>query len=267
MKTLIIVSSTYHGNTMKVANAMAQELKAAIKCPQEMNSFNLSSYDLIGLGSGINFSSHHKDILSLVEELPIMGKNVFIFSTRCRPVLGSYHKKLKSLIVEKGGILVGEFSCVGFDHTGPWVGMDGYNKNRPNDKDLFKAKLFASQVRRKAHPLANFKHLHSLLSTFKDLPLRTDGINNVVGNIVLLNTSACIACGKCVRNCPMNVFSMEENVKTPLPLGEQDCIMCGKCEKDCSDNAVFINETFSNGLRILFRESFSDKLQKAYWKK
>lgn len=95
MKTLIIVSSTYLGNTMKVAKAMAQELKATVKCPKEVTESDISSYDLIGLGSGINFASHNKEIISLVEELDIARKKIFIFSTRCRPILGSYHKKLK----------------------------------------------------------------------------------------------------------------------------------------------------------------------------
>lgn len=101
MKTLIIVSSTYHGNTLKVAKAMAQELNATIKCPKEVNSSDISSYDLIGFGSGINFASHNKEIISFVEKLSIAGKKIFIFSTRCRPILGNYHKKLKSLIAQK----------------------------------------------------------------------------------------------------------------------------------------------------------------------
>lgn len=267
MKTLIIVSSTYLGNTMKVAKAMAQELKATLKCPKEVTESDISSYDLIGLGSGINFASHNKEIISLVEELDIARKKIFIFSTRCRPILGSYHKKLKSLIAQKDGILLGEFSCVGFDRTGPWVGMNGYNKNRPNSNDLFKSALFALQMRKKAHPLSALKKTYTPLLTYEGLPLRSDGINEVVGNVVLLNTSRCIACGKCMKSCPMNVFTLKDNAKTPLPVDEMNCIMCGKCEKACPADAVFINETFSNGLRILFRESSCDKLQKAYWYK
>lgn len=267
MKTLIIVSSTYLGNTMKVAKAMAHELKATIKSPKEVTLSDISSYDLIGLGSGINFASHDKEIIALVEELSIANKKIFIFSTRCRPILGSYHKKLKSLIAQKEGILLGEFSCVGFDRTGPWVGMNGYNKNRPNSKDLFKSMLFAMQIRKKAHPLSGFKKAYSSASTYEGLPLRSDGVKNVVGNIVLLNTSICIACGRCTKSCPMNVFTIKHNANTPLPVGEANCIMCGKCEKECPTDAIFINETFGNGLRILFRESSCDKLQKAYWRK
>lgn len=265
MKILIIISSTYLGNTMKVAKAMAQELKATIKCPKEVTLSDIYSADLIGLGSGINFASHNKEIISLVEKQSIAGKKIFIFSTRCRPLLGSYHKKLKSLIAQKEGILLGEFSCVGFDRTGPWVAMNGYNKGRPNEKDLFKSTLFALQIRKKAHPLWGFKKAYSQLSACEDLPLRSDGIHTIVGNTVLLNTSTCIACGKCSKNCPMNVFTIKDDAKTPLPVSEKNCIMCGKCEKGCPVDAVFVNETFSNGLRILFRESSCDKLQKAYW--
>ena len=112
-----------------------------------------------------------------------------------------------------------------------------------------------------------FKKTYTPLLTYEGLPLRSDGTNEVVGNVVLLNTSRCIACGKCMKSCPMNVFTLKDNAKTPLPVDEMNCIMCGKCEKECPADAVFINETFSNGLRILFRESSCDKLQKAYWYK
>lgn len=264
MKTLIIVSSTYLGNTMKVAKAMADELKATIKSPKEATLSDISSYDLIGLGSGINFASHAKEIIALVEGLCLANKKIFIFSTRCRPFLGNYHKRLKSLIAQKEGILLGEFSCAGFDRTGPWVGMNGYNKNRPNSKDLFKSTLFAMQIRKKAHPLSGFKKACSPSSTYEGLPFRSDGVKKVVGNIVLLNTSSCIACGRCMKNCPMNVFTLKPTANAPLPADETNCIMCGKCEKECPRDAIFIHETFGNGLRILFRESSCDKLQKAY---
>lgn len=265
MKTLIIVSSTYLGNTMKVAKAMAEELKAVVLNPVESTKTDMSSYDLIGFGSGINFASHSKELIQLMDNISLKGQNVFIFSTRCRPILGGYHKKLKALIKEKGGILLGEFSCVAFDRTGPWVGMNGYNKNRPNNKDLFKARLFALGVRKKVHPLANFRKTYAVSSDFEGLNFRTDGINKVVGNIVLLNIKSCVSCGKCVKNCPLKVFSVDENKKVILPLGEMNCIMCGKCEKNCPSDAIFINESFRNGLRILFRESTCDKLQTAYW--
>ena len=98
MKTLIIVSSTYLGNTMKVAKAMAEDLKATVLTPMEAAQSDISAFDLIGFGSGINFASHNKEIILLMKNISIKGQKVFIFSTRCRPILGGYHKKLKALI-------------------------------------------------------------------------------------------------------------------------------------------------------------------------
>lgn len=266
MKILIIVSSTYLGNTMKVANAMASEVNATIQSPEKTTSEDVNSHELIGFGSGINFASHDNNIIRFVSNISLQGKKVFIFSTRCRPILGTYHKKLKSLINEKQGILLGEFSCVGFDRTGPWVGMNGYNKNRPNDKDLFKAKLFIAKMRKKALPLCNFTKENNISDNQEGFPVRTDGNSKVLGNTVLLNTTVCIKCGKCKKVCPLNVFDFSKN-KLMLPYGEMNCIMCSLCEKTCPVDAIYINESFRNGLRILVRESSSDNLQTAYWSK
>ena len=92
--------------------------------------------------------------------------------------------------------------------------------------------------------------------------------NKVVGDIVLLDTISCISCGKCAENCPLNVFLVEkENEKKVIPIGQKNCIMCGTCEKGCPVDAIYINETFLNGVRIMFREVLSDELQTAYWSK
>lgn len=263
MKTLIIVSSTYLGNTMKIAGAIAKELNAIIQKPEEITQSSINDYDLIGFGSGINFSAHNKNILHFVEKLHLENKKTFIFSTRCRPTLGKYHSKLKTLIKNKGGILLGEFSCRGFDRTGPWVGMNGYNKDRPDSIDLFKAGIFANNIRRKAHPLSIYKKTFPIIDQYKGLSVRNE---KVLGDIVLLNTTACIRCGKCENNCPLNVFSIENNhTKEVIPIRQKDCIMCGKCEKECPVDAIYINESFFNGLRIMFREILTNKLQTAYW--
>jgi flavodoxin len=156
MKAIIIYVSTYQGNTLKVAQAMANELSATLITTKEAENIDLSDYDLIGLGSAINFAQHHRELLEFAESHDLQNRNVFIFSTRCRPFLGKYHQALKRLLLEKGSNLVGEFSCKGFDRTGPWVAMNGYNKAHPNEKDLFKAKLFVRKIRRNIHPLAVF---------------------------------------------------------------------------------------------------------------
>ena len=157
MKTVIFYSSTYNGNTLRIAQSIAAVLSAdLVSIEAKISDIDLLKYDLIGFGSAIHFAEHDILLQRFVSKLSLQEKNVFIFSTRCRPFLGGYHKALKEAIKRQQANLVGEFSCVGFDKTGPWVLINGYNKNRPNDKDLFKAHLFAEELKQKLNPISPF---------------------------------------------------------------------------------------------------------------
>ena len=177
MKTVIFYSSIYNGNTLKIAESMAATLSAdLIAIETKISDFDLSQYDLIGFGSAIHFGQHAIRLQRFVSALPLQGKNIFIFSTRCRPFLGNYHRTLKNIIKQKKANLIDEFSCVGFDRTGPWVLINGYNKNRPNTNDLFKARLFAEKLQCKLHPLSSVitsstatESKHQLLHTMQQM--------------------------------------------------------------------------------------------------
>ena len=47
-------------------------------------------------------------------------------------------------------------------------------------------------------------------------------------------------------------------------MNEDNCIQCRLCADKCPSSSIFIKESFLNGLRIAFKESFSDELQKSY---
>ena len=261
MKTIIFYRSSYRGNTLKIAESMKDALSAELVSIDSNPSIDLSDYDLIGFGSAINFAAHDIRLQRFVSSQNLKGKNVFVFSTRCRPFLGAYHKHLKKIIEAKGGIIVGEFSCQGFDRTGPWVLMDGYNKARPNERDMFKARLFSEKLRWKLHPLA-FVCKNPIAGYSESIPIRRKGSYIVAGNkVVFLNTSTCIKCGKCINVCPMHIFSLKD---TALPMDEKNCIQCRLCADNCPTSSIYIQESFLNGLRIALRESFSDKLQNSY---
>ncbi len=261
MRTIILYRSSYKGNTLKIAQSMADALSAELVSVDNTPTIDLSGYDLIGFGSAINFAAHDIRLQRFVSHQNLDRKNVFIFSTRCRPFLGAYHKPLKKIIERKGGIIAGEFSCRGFDRTGPWVLMNGYNKARPNELDMFKARLFAKGLHWKLHPLASV-HRNPVIGYSDGIPIRHNGADLVFGDkVVFLNASSCVNCGKCVKVCPMHIFTKTDKV---LPTDELNCIQCRLCADKCPTSSIYINESFLNGLRIAFRESFSDKLKKSY---
>ena len=146
IKTLIIYTSIHHSNTEKIAKAMAEILDADLLKPRKVDADALSKYDLIGFGSGIYFWKHHKSLLDLVDDLIVLNKKAFVFSTRGIGPVWVYHRPLKKRLREKGFDIIGEFSCRGFDTVGPLKLIGGINKGRPNGKDLEHAENFAKSL-------------------------------------------------------------------------------------------------------------------------
>lgn len=153
MKTLIICISVHHGNTEKIAEAMAEVLDAEVVKPNEVDVNKIQGYDLVGFGSGIYFGRHHKTLLEYVDKLPHLAKKAFVFSTSgmrngilqwtCR---GDFNRAIKKRLLGRGFDIIGEFSVRGFDTFGPFKLVGGINKRRPDERDLEKARYFAERM-------------------------------------------------------------------------------------------------------------------------
>jgi flavodoxin len=148
MKALICYASVHHGNTKKIAEAMAQAIGAELIAAKDLTTKNIDGYDLVGFGSGIYFSKHHKSLLDGADALaPAMGKKAFIFSTAGFPA-GKFlfHRALKTKLTGKGFIITGEFSCRGLDTYKIFGMFGGMNKGHPDNNDLNLAQTFAKKM-------------------------------------------------------------------------------------------------------------------------
>jgi len=145
MKTAIIYKSIHHGNTKKIAEAMANALEADLFDLKDASPDIINRYDLIGFGSGKYFMRPHKKLRKFVEELDnVEDKKAFIFSTSGDGrSMGWLEKKLSS----KGFNVLDEFYCKGFDTFGPYKLVGGMNKGKPNEKDLKNAMKFADSLK------------------------------------------------------------------------------------------------------------------------
>ncbi|OLS12178.1 MAG: hypothetical protein RBG13Loki_4244 [Promethearchaeota archaeon CR_4] len=150
MKTLLVLFSYHHKNTEKIANVFAKVLDAQVKTPLEINPENLREYDLVGFGSGIYSAQHHTSLFDLVDKLPpVTSRKAFIFSTSAiqgEAKVAKDHSLLREKLQSKGYLIVGEFSCKGFNTNSFLKYFGGMNKGRPNAEDLKHAEDFAQNL-------------------------------------------------------------------------------------------------------------------------
>ena len=139
MNILIIYKSYSRMNTEKVAKAMAEAVNATLKKVEEAKPEDLTGYDLIGIGSGIYAGKYHKDLYKLLEKIPRLEKEVFLFHTAGKPD-EKYDKPMKELLISKGCRVVGEFRCPG---AAGLLGFTWSNKGHPDEQDLENARTFA----------------------------------------------------------------------------------------------------------------------------
>jgi flavodoxin len=145
---LIICQSIHHGNTMKVAKVIAEQLKADIKRPSEIKPRDINKYGVIGFGSGIYDGKHHVSLFKLVKNFNTQkNKKSFIFST-ATICYKKMHEPFRQELISKGFDIIDEFICKGFiDYSFIKYFFGGLNKKRPNEKDLAKAKDFALKIK------------------------------------------------------------------------------------------------------------------------
>ena len=165
MKSLLVLYSYHHNNTEKIANVFAKVLDAQIKTPQQINPEELQEYSLIGFGSGIYSSKHHKILLDLADKLSqFTNRKAFVFSTCGAPMklmeldmvefakyVAENHSSLREKLQSKGYMIVDEFSCAGFNTNSYLKLFGGINKGRPNAEDLKHAEEFAQNLKQNLH--------------------------------------------------------------------------------------------------------------------
>ena len=229
-EVIIICESIYRGNTMRLAKSMAERMKCKLISVQQAATEDLKQYRVIGLGSGIYFTSHHPKIIEFVQKMNPEQK-AFIFSSRGGPFLGSYHEKLKQELARRNIQMIGEFSSKGFDCTGPFIIVGGVNQGRPNERDERRASKFISEI-------------------FPQYCIDKKLVRK--GHFIYIDDS-CTHCERCMNICPMRVFhKVEGNV---VPRDEESCIHCSLCQQECPTNAISVHHGFIDALRIAARHA------------
>ena len=56
----------------------------------------------------------------------------------------------------------------------------------------------------------------------------------------VVDGSACVACGCCVKVCPLSAIRIWRGVRASVDL--ERCVGCGKCAKECPASVIEIRE-------------------------
>ncbi|MCI1982746.1 MAG: flavodoxin [Oscillospiraceae bacterium] len=144
-KCLIIYDSYHHGNTKKIASAMAEACQADLCTADEAGSRDPSGYDIIGLGSGIAAGRYYGKLRNAAEKMDLRGKQVFVFSTSGTGKKG-YNIRFMEQLKRAGANVVGDFACCGFNTFGPFRLVGGISKGHPDKADLEAAGNFAREM-------------------------------------------------------------------------------------------------------------------------
>jgi flavodoxin len=150
MRSIIIVDSYHHNNTLKIANAFAKVLDCKVISPKQAEEEDLKPYELIGFGSGIDSGRHYKPLLDLAGCLSdVRAKPAFVFSTSAiqgHSKVEKDHSVLREKLKSKGYVIAGEFSCKGYNTNSFLKFTGGMNVGKPDDQDVRDAEEFATAL-------------------------------------------------------------------------------------------------------------------------
>jgi flavodoxin len=153
MNALLVCASRSHGNTAKVAHAMATALDARVVDVAECDPSRIGDYDLVGFGSGIYGMSFDGELRRLVASLPrARGTNAFVFATSGFGRINErpFRRPLAAMLEAAGYRVIDSFCCRGLDTWLPLRVVGGINKGHPDDADLVRARDFAARLRDRA---------------------------------------------------------------------------------------------------------------------
>ena len=137
----IIYGSTHHGNTYQLVDAIARKYSITMIDATQVETTDLSGYDLIGFASGIDFGRFYESVEQfLIRNLP-QGKQVFFLYT-CAKTSPRFTASIKEAARKKNAVILGEYGCRGYNTYGPWKLIGGMNKSHPTKEEQNNAILF-----------------------------------------------------------------------------------------------------------------------------
>lgn len=134
---------------------------------------------------------------------------------------------------------------------------------RPDDKDAELQREFGKKIAAKKEPLDKPIPVgwssSGLYNTIVFARQFMQGQDYVLPGFMKKKeaTDACIGCGKCARNCPVEAITME---RKPV-FNSKKCIACYRCENGCPKQAIHCTSGLMNGIVKDFGGKFEKRVE------
>ena len=146
MNILLVVESKHLGNTLKIAQSMAEVVPVTIVDTKKAKELDMKDYDIVGFGSGIYAAKHDKRILKFAQDLSVNEAYTFVISTSGGEDYDDNNKALIDILKKKNKTILGVFSCKALDKFFVLRFTGGINKGLPNENDYKNAQDFIQNV-------------------------------------------------------------------------------------------------------------------------
>lgn len=146
MKTVIVYLSQHHGNTKKLLDAIKEKYPSVRLVDVTLSQVeDLNAYGVIGVASGIYFSTFHRTMLEYLSKNLPSGKKVFALYT-CGAMVKGYARDVRAFAEKRECEWLGEYGCLGFDTFGPLKAVGGIAKGHPTQEEVEAAVAFYERI-------------------------------------------------------------------------------------------------------------------------
>lgn len=200
--------------------------------------------DIVVIGVPVYGGRIVKKAQDALEKIDGRGKLAILVAVYGNISPGLAIEQLYDICTRKNLKVVGIGTFIGEHSFSTEEAKVGYK--RPNEDDIIMAQEFGQRVRQKLIDNSNetdfivkpkFIKIYIAKVINKIYKIMPQKSGNVVTDVPIINKELCNKCGLCVKNCPVNAISNDEN----LSIDNKKCIRCFRCVKKCSKEARKIN--------------------------
>ncbi len=242
MKRVLICYFSGTGNTFKVVNEYVKFFNehgydtTLFNMDNKEFNLNILEYDLFGIAYPIHAFNAPSNILKFAKSLDKLPKKTkksyFIIKTSGEPLkLNNISSlKLRSILKKKGYVLTNEYHyCMPYNiifrHTNNMV-YKMWNI-ASNVIPLDATEIINNKESKLSYVL--FGRLLAFIFRIEHWGGRFNGKHYKVND-------TCLKCGKCIKNCPTNNITIENNEFK----FNKNCLMCMRCSFNCPVDAIKI---------------------------